>query len=176
MSDEPSEPTVSDDAGAFVAGPSNVGQGLTLLAALLAAGTLVPVGSAVGVGLVAVVVFAVALRRRSRTALGLGVATLVVALLVGGVSGTPPELLVVSTAAAVLAWDVGDNALAVGEHLGRRARTERLELAHAAGTLAVAVVGSAFAYGVFRLAGGGRPLLAVVLLLFGSTLIVAVLR
>lgn len=160
----------------FDTGPSNLGQALTLAAALAAAVSLLPSLPAVGLGAVGVGLFALALRRHSRRALGVGVATLVLALLVGGVYGTPPELLVVSTGATILAWDVGDTALAVGEQLGRRARTERLELVHAAAGLAVAVVGGAVAYGVFRLAGGGRPLLAVVLLLFGGTVIVAALR
>lgn len=160
----------------FETGPSNVGQGLTLAAALVAAVALVPVPTAVGIGVLATGLFAAGLRRESRRLLDTAAGTLVAALLVGGVYGVPAELLVVSTAAAVLAWDVADNTLTVGAQLGRRARTERLELVHAAATLSVAVVGSAFAYGVYRLAGGGRPLLAVVLLLLGATLIVAVLR
>ena len=160
----------------FDTSPSNVGQGLTLAAALVAAIALTPVPVAVGVGVLATAVFAVGLRRESRRLLDTAAGTLVAALLVGGVYGVPAELLVLSTATAVLAWDVADNALTVGEQLGRAARAERLELVHAAATLTVAVVGSAFAYGVYQLAGGGRPLLAVVLLLLGSTLIVAVLR
>ncbi|WP_255197382.1 DUF7519 family protein [Halorarius litoreus] len=166
----------ADSEGAFVAGPSNVGQGLTLAAGLVAALALAPVVPAIGIGVLATGLFAYALREQSRRTLGVAVAVLVVGLLVGGVYGTPPELLVISAAATVLAWDVGDNALSVGEQLGRRARTERLELVHAAASLAVAVVGAAFVYGVFRVAGGGQPLLAVFLLLFGATLIVAVLR
>lgn len=160
----------------FDTSPSNVGQGMALVAALVAAAALAPVPPAVGVGVLSTGLFALGLRRQSHRLVDAAAGLLVGALLVAGVYGTPAELLVVSTAAAVLAWDVADNALTVGEQLGRRARTERLELVHAAATLAVAVVGSAFAYGVFELAGGGRPLLAVVLLLLGSTLIVAVLR
>lgn len=167
---------MSDGIETFDPRPSNVGQGLTLAAALVAALSLAPVVSAVGVGLLATALSAYGLRRQSRTALDVAVATLVVALLVGGLYGTPPELLVVSAVTTVLAWDIADNALTVGEQLGRRARTERLELVHAAATLSVAVVGAAVAYGVFRLAGGGRPLLALVLLLLGATLTVAVLR
>jgi hypothetical protein len=149
---------------------------LTLAAALVAAVALVPVPTAVGIGVLATGLFVAGLRRESTGLVDAAAGTLVAALLVAGVFGAPAELLVVSTAAAVLAWDVADNALTVGEQLGRNARTERLELVHAAATLTVAIVGSAFAYGVFRLAGGGRPLLAVVLLLLGATLIVAVLR
>jgi hypothetical protein len=160
----------------FDTSPSNVGQGLTLAAALVATVALVPVPTAVGLGVLATGLFAAGLRRAATGLVDAAAGTLAVALIVAGVFGAPAELLVVSTAAAVLAWDVADNALTVGEQLGRRARTERLELVHAAATLTVAVVGSAFAYGVFQLAGGGRPLLAVVLLLLGATLIVAVLR
>ncbi|WP_255152535.1 DUF7519 family protein [Halorarius halobius] len=175
MSGESADDAAGEPAG-FEPGPSNLGRGLTLAAALAAAVTLAPSLPAVAVGVVAVGLFAVALRRGSRRALGVATGALVCGLLVGGIYGTPPELLVVSAGATVLAWDVGDTALGVGEQLGRRARSERLELVHAAASLAVAVVGGAVAYTVFRLAGGGRPLLAVVLLLLGATMIVAVLR
>lgn len=169
-------PTGGEDAGTFEAGPSGLGRGLTVIAGLLASVSLAPVLPAIGVGMVATATLAYALREGSERLLGAGVATLVVALLLGGVLGTPAELLVIAAGATVLAWDVGDNALGVGEQLGRNARTDRLELVHAAASLAVAVVGSAVAYGVFRLAGGGRPVLAVVLLLLGATILVAVLR
>lgn len=164
------------DAETFDPGPSDLGTGLTLAAALLAAAALAPVAVAVATGVAATAVVAVGLRVGSRRVLGAGVAVLVVALLLGGVAGTPPELLLVAAAATVLAWDVGDTTLTVGEQLGRTARTARLELVHAAASLAVAAVGAALAYAVFRLAGGGRPMLAVVLLLLGATLIVASLR
>lgn len=163
-------------AGTFEAGPSSLGRGLTLVAGLLASVSLAPALPAVAVGVLATVTLAYGLQARSGRVLGFGVATLVVALLLGGVLGTPAELLVIATGATILAWDVADSALVVGEQLGRKARTERLELVHAAASLAVAVVGSAVAYAVFRLAGGGRPLLAVVLLLLGATILVAVLR
>lgn len=169
-------PTGGGDAGAFEAGPSSLGRGLTVSAGLLASVSLAPAFPAVGVGVVATATLAYGLREGSERLLGAGVATLVGALLLGGVLGTPAELLVIAAGATILAWDVGDNALGVGEQLGRNARTGRLELVHAAASLAVAVVGSAVAYGVFRLAGGGRPVLAVVLLLLGATILVAVLQ
>lgn len=176
--DDPAEatPTSTGGTGTFEAGPSSLGRGLTVAAGLLASVSLAPALPAVGVGVLATGALAYALRVRSGRVLGVGVATLVVALLLGGVLGTPAELLVIAAGATILAWDVGDNALGVGEQLGRTARTARLELVHAAASLAVAVVGAAVAYAVFGLAGGGRPVLAVVLLLLGATILVGVLR
>lgn len=169
-------PSRNGAAGTFEAGPSSLGRGLTLVAGLLASVSLAPVLPAVAVGVLATAMLAYGLHARSGRVLSVGVAMLVVALLLGGVLGTPTELLVIATGATILAWDVGDHALVVGEQLGRNARTERLVLVHAATSLAVAVVGSAVAYTVFRLVGGGRPLLAAVLLLLGATILVAVLR
>lgn len=163
-------------SGTFEPGPSNLGRGLTLFAGLLASVSLAPALPAVGLGVLGTSVLAYGLRARSGRTLGAGVATLVVALLVGGVLGTPAELLVLAAAATILAWDVGDNALSVGEQLGRNARTARLELVHAAASLAVGVIGSAAAYAVYRLVGGGHPILAVVLLLLGATILVTALR
>lgn len=164
------------EAEGFDPGPSTLGQGLTLAVGLAAALSLAPVVPAVLVGALGAVIQTGGLRVRSERIVGAGATALVAGLLVGGVSGTPPELLVIAAATTLVAWDVADNTRSVGEQLGRNARTERLELAHAAASLSVASIAAAAVYTVFRLSGGGAPLVAVVLLLIGATLIVAALR
>jgi len=57
--------------------------------------------------------------------------------------------LLVVGAAAVVAWDAGEHAVAVGEHLGQRAGTAEVETVHVAGSVVV----TALAVAAARVAG-----------------------
>ena len=78
----------------------------------------------------------------SRGLVTAGSGLLFLAVLVSGVfqSVALGPLLVAGTA-SVVAWDAGEHAVSVGEHLGRRSGTGEVEVAHVAGTVAVGVVG-----------------------------------
>jgi hypothetical protein len=85
-----------------------------------------------------------------------------------------PELLLAATVGTVLVWDMGENAIGIGQQVGRRARTWRLELTHLAGTTLVGVAGTAavlfvqgFAVGSLSLASFGLAFVALVLLTLG---------
>jgi hypothetical protein len=125
-----------------------------------------------GVGLVALVG---GLSRGVDALVSLGVLGLVLGVLVAGAAGAPAELLLVSAAASAVAWDVADQAVSLGEQVGRRADTARAEFVHAAGSALVATVAVAAAYLVFRTVAGG-PVLALALLLLGAILLASVLR
>lgn len=145
--------------------------GVSILA--LAAGG-VPAGLGIGaVGGAMLVTGALAGSRRL-----LDYAALVVfgAVLFSGVGGAHPGPMLVSLVALVVAWDAAEQAINVGEQLGREARTRRAETVHVAATTMVGLGGSAVGYGAYRLAGAGQPASAVVVLLLGTVLIVWALR
>lgn len=112
----------------------------------------------------------------SRRAVSLGTAGLLAGVLFAGWAGGAPELLVVGSLAGLLAWDVGGNAVDLGDQLGREAPTRRVEAVHAAASLAVGVFSVAIGYGVYLAAAGGQPVTALVFLLAGVVALVSGFR
>lgn len=156
--------------------PSRTGTALALLAGVVAAGALTPAGAGFPIAAAGLAVLGVALTRGSPALLGVGATVQFVGVLVGGLAGAPPEPVLVAAAGTVVAWDVGENALTLGDQLGRAARTDRAEVVHAAASAAVAAVGSGLAYLAFVGVDRGQPTLALVLLLLGAVLLAAALR
>jgi hypothetical protein len=157
--------------------PSSLGSSLSMVAATLglggaalgAPGALAP--AALGVLLVGLGLF-----RVSRRLVTLGGAALFAGVVLAGVQGAPPESILLGALGSVLAWDVAEHAIGVGEHLGREADTTRIELVHAATSLLVGVFGAGVCYATFLVAAGGQPVSALVLLLLGAVALVAALR
>lgn len=83
---------------------------------------------------------------RSLVKLGVGFVFCSV-LLAGFFQSVNPDHLLGATAASVVAWNAGEQAIGLGEQLGRSATTWRLELVHvgATGLVAVAAVGGVYA-------------------------------
>jgi uncharacterized membrane protein YbaN (DUF454 family) len=155
-------------------GPARLSSALATIAALLAVLTSAPLSVlAVLLGGVGFVVLAVALfARGSRRLLWLGTVSIFGgALDAGARAAAPPALVLTSVAAVLLAWDVGQNAISVGEQLGRGAETWRAELVHAAVSTVVAVLVAVAAYAVFGLGVGSPPVLAVLLFVGASLLL-----
>lgn len=111
-----------------------------------------------------------------RTWVTIGTGALFLSVLVSGGFGTPVELMLVSTIATVLAWDVGHNAISLGRQMGRHSRTRRNEVIHGATSTVVAMVAAAFGYGVYAVAGGGHPVAALATLLLGLVLLIWAIR
>ncbi|RDI73031.1 hypothetical protein DWB78_06050 [Halopelagius longus] len=157
--------------------PPVLGSSLALVAATVAllSATLAS-QSAIAPAAAGVLLLGVGLYRASRRLVTLGSAALFVSVLLAGVRGAPPEPLLLAALGTVLAWDTADNALGVGEQLGRETDTSRLVVVHAATTLLVGVFGAAVCYAVYLAAGGGQPVSAVVLLLLGTVALVSALR
>jgi len=106
--------------------------------------------------------------RGSEAGATLGLLGLLLGTLLGGLAGLPAATLVVAAGASVLAWDVALQAIDLGRTLGRTADGRRPLAVHAAATATVVALAGALAYAVFRIAGGGRPVTALVLLLVGA--------
>lgn len=135
-------------------------------------------GLAIPFGLLGVVFLGVGLFvRGSRQYVSLGVTSLFVGVLIVGILGAAtPLMLLVSLVGLMVAWDVGQHAVTIGEQVGRTAPTRRGELIHAAGTSVVGILAAGFAYGTYQLGSQGQPALAVILLVVGVTALVWALR
>lgn len=157
--------------------PTRLGGWIAVGAALLvlAAGGLYS-WRALSTGVLAVALLVWGLARVSARTVDAGGAGLLASAVFAGVDGAPAAVVLVGVAAAVVAWDLAGNALSVGRQLGRAARTTRLELVHAGGSVLVGTVAAGLGYGIFRGATGGRPVLALVLLLVAVVLIASALR
>ena len=122
---------------------------------------------AIPLGLIGLAFLAIGLLAGARRALGISLGVLFFAAMVAGGFGTPPELVLLSVAGAIVAFDVGENGITVGEQLGRDAATSRGEAVHAAGSVVVGVFGAALGAATFRAVGDGHPVVGVLLLLTG---------
>jgi len=159
-------------------GPGRTAIQLSLVAGAASVGGLAIAGvpSGLAAGAVGTLVLAAGVVAGSRRLLDYAAIGLFLAVVFSGVGGARPAPLLVSMVAAVVAWDAGEQAINVGEQLGRDARTRRAEVVHVASTTIVGMGGAALGYGVYRLAGGGRPASALVVLLLGAVLITWALR
>ncbi|MFC7204487.1 hypothetical protein ACFQJC_13250 [Haloferax namakaokahaiae] len=157
--------------------PTRTGTALSLSAAGIATLALAfsATTAALG-GVAAVALLAAGLTRGSRRLLDVAGGLLFVGLLAGGALGGSTEALLVAAIASILAWDLAENSLTVGDHLGRETDTTRLELVHGATTLVVLTLGAAVVYVIGIVASGGQPVAAVVLLVVGAIALVAGIR
>ncbi|WP_267642764.1 DUF7519 family protein [Haloarchaeobius amylolyticus] len=115
----------------------------------------------------------------SRRLVHLGAVGLLAGLVFAGATGTAPSaelLMLVGTTATVLAWDVGQNAIGLGEQLGREAETTRAELAHIGGSAVVGTLTGGVAYAVYQVATEGQPVSALALLLLAVVILTTALR
>lgn len=148
---------------------------LALLAALLvclvALQTVGLAPAVIGLGLLGV-----GLLTGRRGLVTLGAAGQLVGLFLTGVETVPTASVLVGLAAALVAWDVGQYAVGLGEQIGRTAPTRRAELVHAGASAAIATSTAGIAYVLFVVAAGNQPTTALVALLCTAVLLVLVLR
>ncbi|WP_440764454.1 DUF7519 family protein [Natronorubrum sp. DTA7] len=133
--------------------------------------TAVGPSSAITFGAVGAVIFAVGLVRSRRSALDAGALVIFAGIVVGGLEQTAVEPTVIGTVAVVVAWDLGHSGVALGDQLGREARTRRLETVHAVSSLLIGLFAGMVGYAMY-VAGGSQPVAAAVLLLLAAILLV----
>ncbi|WP_254272272.1 DUF7519 family protein [Haloarcula marina] len=151
----------------------SVAHGVTAVAEFGARAELVP-------GLVGLVLLGLGVRplsqRFARRFVSAGLAALVVGVLLAGVfQRAGPTLLLAAAASAVVAWDLGEHGIGLGEQLRADARTREVELLHGGASAsfgAVLVVAATLLF-----AGGGRdlPLSVLALLLAAAVVLMAAL-
>lgn len=152
--------------------PTTLSSAITVCGALLAT-VVAGAGSTNGLflGLAGVVFVAVGLYAQNHSAIDIGGGVLFVAVILGATQGGSVESTLLGAVAAVVAWDIGQSAIDLGEQLGREADTTRLEAVHAGTSTLVGLVTVTFAYALYVFAAGGQPVAAVVLLLAAAALV-----
>lgn len=149
---------------------------VALAAALVAAGASgLASALALGVAAIGVVVLAAGVVRGVGAGASIGGALLGVAGLLAGVRGASPLLVVGSVLAAVVAWDAATSAVDLGRQVGSEADARRALGVHVGATAGVGLLVAGASYGLFRVAAGGQPVAALVLLLAAAVLAVLAL-
>lgn len=90
-------------------------------------------------------------------------------------TGLEPLPLLASLAAAVVAWDAGEQAINLGEQLGRNARTWSVEVSHTAGTTAFGGLAIGAAMTIHRADVTGLPIESLLLLLAAAVVLMVAL-
>ncbi|MFW5918299.1 MAG: DUF7519 family protein [Haloferacaceae archaeon] len=151
--------------------PRVIAPALAATTLLVVITSLVPIAGALalagGVGVV------LGTWRGSRALLGIGVTVQFVAVIVAALGALQVELVLAASLALVLCWDLGEQAITVAAQVRPTGGETRPLVVHAAGTLIVGTISSIGIYSLYQLAGGGRPLLALVLLVGGGALVLA---
>lgn len=123
------------------------------------------------IGVLGVIFVAISLWQGERLLLSTGSSGLLLAILLAAGDGAPPLLVLAGTAATILAWDIGQHAISLGNQLGSEAETTRAEVAHIASS---ALVGSGIvvvAYVASTLPTRTQPLISIVFLLLAAGLL-----
>ncbi len=131
---------------------------------------------ATAVGTLGIIIFTLGLVSSSRKILSIGTVFLFIGIIAGGIFQTSTEQLLVGMTAVVLSWDTGEHAINVGEQLGRNAKTQRAELSHFANSTLVGIIAVLTGYIIFKIASGGQPVAALILLLFAAIVLLSVLK
>lgn len=127
------------------------------------------------VGFGSVLALVAALRRSNRPLVTLAGLGLFGAVLLAGAGGASPESLVSAGVAVLLAWTFAQSTVDLRESVGR-ARSRDAELAHVAGTTALAAGLAAPVYLVYTVDWGDLPTVAAALLVIGAVSLTAGLR
>jgi len=149
--------------------PSTAGLGLTAVVGLLGAVSTLLAG--VWLGLLGVGLAGSGVYRGSRRVLGVGVVVLFGSVVVAGLLSVPAIVLVPAMVGTVLAWDVGENAITVGEQFPAAADTWRGEVLHATVSAIVVTLFAVGAFAVYTVSTGGYPLAAVALAVVGALVV-----
>jgi len=112
----------------------------------------------------------------SRTWVSIGAASLILSILLSGSLGTPTELLLISMVATVVAWDVGQNAISLGEQMGRHSTTRRNEIIHGSASAVVSLAAGGLAYVIYLTASGGQPVAALSMMALGLVFMIWAIR
>lgn len=158
--------------------PARLSSALGVISGLFALTTLIVSGNTLVLisGSFGMVALVVGIRRRSRSTLALGGLGLLLGVVLVGLLGGPTIPLLIASIAVVLSWDVSENAITVGERLGRAAETRQIEVVHIAGTTAVTALSAGIAFLVYQFSAGGESPVALVALLLAGVILTVGLR
>jgi hypothetical protein len=129
-------------------------------------------------GLAGVVILAGGLYlTHSRGWLSIGTALILSgAVITGAYGAAPTELMLIGVTSTVLAWDVGQHGIGLGEQLGANTHTQRVQFVHTAVSAVVLGSISTVVYLVSLAGSGGRPAPAVAVAVLGIVVVAWLLR
>ena len=160
-------------------GPRRFSAFVAIFAGVMATATSAPYhGLSLPFGLLGLVflVFG-ALFGKSRGWISLGVTSIFIGVLVAGVfDAITVPMTLMATVGTMIAWDVGQHAVTIGEQFSRESPTRRGEATHAAASTIVGVLAAGVAYGIYVAGSGGQPALAILFLGLGATFLIWALR
>jgi len=148
---------------------------LALVAALVAGGAGLYSWVALGLGALGFICFAAGALTDGPALVTAGAAGLFGCVVVGGVQDAPTLLVLVGTAATILAWDSARTALTLDEQLGRTTSAGTVTLVHAGATALVGALAVGTGYGIFRVARGGEAAGAFLFLLVAAVVLASAL-
>ncbi|SDK62179.1 DUF7519 family protein [Natronorubrum texcoconense] len=156
--------------------PAKLSSWITVCLAGIGWSTTVPYSfSGASIATVAWLLVGLALVVSDRQILSIATAGLVLGGFVAAGDGARLIAVLVGVTAAVLAWDIGNNAISIGRQLGPDASTARIEYVHATASLVAGLCIIAITYLSSLLFTGPQPLIVVVYLLLAAGLITVVL-
>lgn len=157
--------------------PLRLSAGLALVAAAGAVGLVAPwspAAGAVAVGGLALVAAGIAVG--SVGGVVAGSFGLFGGVVLAGLTDVGPLALLLATLGAILAWDLGEQAVTLGRQVGREGKTARGELVHAGASVLVGVASVGIIGGVSATVAGGLHVGALVVLLVAGIVLVSALR
>lgn len=157
--------------------PARLSIALSLAAALLGATASAPYAQVSAVaGAFGVAILGVGFVTERPGGITLGCSVVAVSALYGGTTGAPVLATLFGVTAAIVSWDIGTQALVIGDQLGTEAPTTQLELFRAAATSIVGVSVITAGYLVYFVSAAGQSASAVLGLVLAVTVFVALLR
>ena len=122
------------------------------------------------------VVAVAGLRSRQRSTVELGAMVIFVGIVVAGIAESEPLWLVGAAVGTTLVWDLGEQAITVGEQVGTRAQSDRGERRHALMSVGVGIGIGGVLLGVHSVSTGGFPVGGLVVLLVAALLLASAVR
>lgn len=113
-------------------------------------------------------------RGHERLLVSVGTGAILFGVFVSGmVEDAPVWAMLAATAATVVAWDSSEQAINLGQQVGRQAQTRRAELVHVVAGVIVGGVGVAVALGFVTVGVSGLPLMGLTTLLAAAVVLAA---
>lgn len=169
MTDWRPTPASDRERGERVDRPTVAGSVAAIAAAAIAvvlAG--IPLPLSVPVGTVGVILLLAGLLRSTRRLIDIGALLVFGAVLASAVFGAPITSTGIATVCVIIAWDVGNRAVGLGQQIGRDAETIRIELVHLSVSLLIGLGSMLAGLLVFAVGAAGQPVAAVILLVLAA--------
>lgn len=121
-------------------------------------------------------IFLYGLLKSNRFFLSISASGLGLGIIMSGLTGISPILLLFATVFIIIAWDSGQFSITLGNQLGSAATTRSVEQLHIISTSIVTSLAVLVIYPTYYFSSSSQPFLAIVLLLVSSIGIVIIIE